>query len=107
MLLDGRVDVFVALAQELAIALAQAGVECVAGDAVEGFNPAHDVCRLIVDGAVDDPPPADGTRGAQLRFPAGWPARGGRPGSIVVRLDEAALERKLEAARDYTEMREK
>ena len=53
LLLDGRVDVFVALAQELASALEQAGVDCVAGDAVEGFNPAHDVCRLIVDGAVE------------------------------------------------------
>ena len=28
------------------------------------------------------------------------------PGSVVVRLDEAALERKLAAARDYPEMRD-
>ena len=52
LLLDRRVDVFVALAKELASALEEAGVDCVAGDAVEGFNPAHDVCRLIIDGAV-------------------------------------------------------
>ena len=53
LLLDGRVDVFVTLAEELAEALATANVDCVGGDAVEGFNPAHDVCRLIVDGAVE------------------------------------------------------
>ena len=35
-----------------ACAFEKAGVNYVAGDAVEGFNPAHDVCRLIVDGAV-------------------------------------------------------
>jgi hypothetical protein len=52
LLLDRRVDVFVALAIELATALEEARVDCVAGDAVEGFNPVHDVCRLIVDGAV-------------------------------------------------------
>ena len=53
LLLERRADVFVALSQELASALEQAGVDCVAGDAVEGFNPAHDICRLIVDGAVE------------------------------------------------------
>ena len=52
LLLEGRADVFVALAEELAWAFEKAGVSYVAGDAVEGFNPAHDVCRLIVDGAV-------------------------------------------------------
>ena len=52
LLLEGRADVFVALAEELACAFEKAGVDYVAGDAVEGFNPAHDVCRLIVDGAV-------------------------------------------------------
>jgi hypothetical protein len=51
LLLDGRVEVFVALALELADTLERAGVVCVAGDAIEGFNPTHDVCRLIVDGA--------------------------------------------------------
>src|SRR5262245_52780401 len=36
LLLDGRVDVFVAMAEELAAAFTRAGVNCVAGDAVEG-----------------------------------------------------------------------
>ncbi|MCX6981366.1 MAG: hypothetical protein NTV08_11525 [Verrucomicrobia bacterium] len=53
LLLDGRTDVFADLARELAQALASAQVTAVAGDAVEGFNPAHDVCRFIIDGAVE------------------------------------------------------
>jgi len=105
LLLDGRVDVFVALAEELAGALADAGVDCVAGDAVEGFNPTHDVCRLIVDGAVEILRRRTGREVRNYDFLlAGQPEADG-PGSVVVRLDEAALERKLAAARDYPEMR--
>ena len=105
LLLEGRVDVFVALAEELAEALADAGVDCVAGDAVEGFNPAHDVCRLIVDGAVEILRQRTGREVRNYEFLLDGPPGGDRPDSIVVRLDEAALERKLAAARDYTEMR--
>jgi hypothetical protein len=105
LLLDRRVDVFVALAQELAAAFAEAGVDCVAGDAAEGFNPAHDVCRLIVDGAVEILRRRTGREVRNYEFLLDGPPEAGRPGSIVVELDEAALERKLAAARDYPEMR--
>src|ERR1700720_5053233 len=45
-------DAFVVLAQELAAALDHAGIDYVVGDAVEGFNPGHDICRLIINAAV-------------------------------------------------------
>ena len=105
LLLDRRVDVFVALANELATAFDEARVECVAGDAVEGFNPVHDVCRLIVDGAVGIIRRRTGREVRNYDFPLHGPPQPPRPGSIVVRLDEAALERKLTAARAYPEMR--
>ena len=105
LLLDKRVEVFVALANELATALEEARVECVAGDAVEGFNPVHDVCRLIVDGAVGIIRRRTGREVRNYDFPLHGPPQPPRPGSIVVRLDEAALERKLTAARAYPEMR--
>ncbi len=105
LLLDGRVDVFVALAQELAAALAKAGVDCVAGDAIEGFNPAHDVCRLIVNGAVAILRRQTGREVRNYEFLLDGPPEVDDPGSVVVRLDEPALERKLAAAREYTEMR--
>ena len=44
---------FVGLAEELAAALIDQGTELVAGDAIEGYNPAHDVCRLIINAAVE------------------------------------------------------
>ena len=105
LLLDRRVDVFVALAKELASALEAAGVDCVAGDAVEGFNPAHDVCRLVIDGAVLMVRRRTGREVHNYDFLLDGPHEPSRPGSIVVRLDEVALERKLAAARDYPEMR--
>jgi hypothetical protein len=105
LLLDGRVDVFVELAQDLAAAFAQAGVQCVAGDAVEGFNPAHDVCRLIVNGAVELLRRRTGCEVRNYEFPLDGPPEVDCPDAVVVRLDESALERKLAAAREYTEMR--
>ncbi|MEO8074715.1 MAG: hypothetical protein ABI818_00195 [Acidobacteriota bacterium] len=105
LLLDRRVDVFVALAHELATALDEARVDCVAGDAVEGFNPAHDVCRLIVDGAVAIIRRRTGREVRNYDFPLDGPPQPPRPGSIVLKLDEAALERKLTAARAYPELR--
>jgi hypothetical protein len=103
LLLDKRVDVFVSLAKELATMLEENGVQCVAGDAVEGFNPAHDVCRLIVDGAVEIVRRRAGREIRNYDFVLDGPPEP-RPGSIVVRLDEAALDRKLAAARAYPEM---
>ena len=105
LLLEGRADVFVALAEELACAFEKAGVNYVAGDAVEGFNPAHDVCRLIVDGAVLLLGRRTGRDVRNFDFLLDGPPEPSHPGSVVVRLDEEALERKLAAARAYPEMR--
>src|SRR2546428_12628279 len=46
-------NVFINLAEELAEAFIQAEVQYVAGDATEGYNPAHDICRLLIDTAVE------------------------------------------------------
>jgi AcrR family transcriptional regulator len=106
-ILDGDVDLFAGLADELAAALDQAGIGCVAGDAVEGFNPGHDACRLVInaallrlaergrhpanfefplEGAPDDCPPEDHAEAIRLE------------------LDGGALQRKLAAAAGYPEM---
>jgi hypothetical protein len=105
LLLDGRVDVFLALADELSDILIDAGVEFVAGDKMEGFNPGHDLARALLDRAVaivhartgrvlknyefavhDDPPSV--TEGTTIRL----------------QLDGAALDRKMAAAWAYTEL---
>jgi hypothetical protein len=52
-ILEQNAPFFRKLASQLTDLLVERGVECVAGDAIEGYNPAHDLCRLILDRAVD------------------------------------------------------
>src|SRR5262249_27975552 len=101
-------DAFAALSQELAAALDNAGIDYVVGDAVEGFNPGHDVCRLIVNAAVMHLGAATGRTLGNYEF-----ALEGAPDAclpeekeraIVVRLDEDAYQRKLAAGRAYPEL---
>jgi hypothetical protein len=110
LLLAGRVDVFVALARELADALMGADVDVVAGDAAEGFNPVHDVCRFVLDGAVAEVRRRTGRVLRNYDFvldarPDTCPETL-RTGALWLRLDETALERKFEAALAYRELRD-
>jgi hypothetical protein len=103
-LLEGRRGLFASLAEELAESLQRESIELVAGDAVEGFNPAHDVSRLLLNAAV-----------ARLRLGRrsihnhdflldGAPHEltgEARATSIRIKLDPEALARKVKAARSY------
>jgi hypothetical protein len=106
-ILAGDLDLFASLADELARALDAAGVDYVVGDAVEGFNPGHDVCRLLLNAALLRLRHAD-RRLENFEFPLEGPPHvcppEDRPGAIVLELDEDALQRKLEAARSYPEL---
>ena len=43
---------FLAIADALAVLLVEQKIEMVMGDAQEGYNPVHDLCRAIIDTAV-------------------------------------------------------
>lgn len=106
--LDHDCKMFVGLARELAGALVRHRIDYVAGDAAEGYNPSHDVCRLLINAAVRM---AGRERGAEIGnfdFPLT-----GRPGACTegsceeapcLHLDDRTFERKLAAARSYPEM---
>ena len=51
-ILEQDVDFFLRLSDIFASWLVDHDIDCVAGDAVEGYNPTHDLCRLIIDRAV-------------------------------------------------------
>jgi hypothetical protein len=51
-LLRGDAGMFVEFAVRLGDDLAELRPPYVAGDAREGFNPTHDICRMIIDAAV-------------------------------------------------------
>jgi hypothetical protein len=107
--LSGDTALFTGLVDELAGALSRAGVDLVAGDAVEGYNPGHDVCRLLLNAAVLRLE-RSGSRPVPANFdfplmdgPEVCPAEE-EGHAIRLRLDDGALERKLAAARAYPEM---
>ena len=108
-LLERRVEIFVELAEQLADALIAAEVNWVAGDAAEGFNPTHDVSRFVVDGAVALVHRRTGRSIRNSDFvldsrPEDCPEPL-RRGALWLRLDDAAVERKIAAARGYPELR--
>ncbi len=106
-ILGGDVVLFSSLADEISLALDAAGVDCVVGDAVEGFNPGHDVCRLLIN-AASLRLEQQGRRVESFEFPLEAAPQEclaeDLSSAIVLELDEDALRRKLEAARAYSEL---
>lgn len=111
-ILDRDVDLFRGLADELCDALVAHEATCVVGDSVEGYNPSHDVCRLMINAAVRM---ADQHRQARGGVPianydfvlVGAPddiPEAMRHGAVRVSLDDEALARKLESANRYPEL---
>jgi hypothetical protein len=101
-LLGGDTRFFLELVRRIVGAFVENRIDTVVGDAAEGYNSGHDACRLVLNAAV-----------AQLRrdpaahidsydYPVvdGMPANA-EPPAMRVSLDDAALERKLRAARSY------
>jgi hypothetical protein len=107
-ILASDADTLAALSRELASALDEADIDYVVGDAVEGVNPGHDVCRLIINAAVMRLEGITGRRPGNFEFAVEGPpaacAPEERDHAIVVTLDEDAYRRKLAAARAYTEI---
>jgi hypothetical protein len=107
-ILGGERDLFVKLAEDLALALQREGVTCVVGDAAEGFNPGHDVCRLVVNAAVAR---IDGTSSHNLKnmeFTGEEPLQPrllqDRAAAEILELDDEAFARKVAAVRAYPEL---
>jgi hypothetical protein len=106
-ILAGEHGLFLRLADELAETLARHGADCVVGDAVEGYNPSHDVCRLVINTAVRMAQPGGATMSSWdfvlVGAPGHCPAHL-RGAAVFLELDDAALERKLRAAHGYPEL---
>ena len=100
------------LFRELAVDLARefrsADVDFVAGDATEGYNSVHDVCRLVVNAAIRlvdiaQRSSVDNYEFCLVRSPDDWPDPDGTEIRRLVLSDEA-LDRKMAAARGYPEL---
>lgn len=107
--LEHEHEPFMHVVEELASMLIRERVELVAGDAEEGYNPSHDICRLLVNAAIRLVSRTTDTRIANYDFTLvgapGHRAEHLRAGSLRFDLDDAAFARKLSAAHNYPELR--
>jgi hypothetical protein len=107
-ILNHEFDLFCGLARELCEAFVAEQIDYVAGDASEGYNPTHDVCRLVINAAVTLARRLRGHRLGNLEFSLvsqssvchDLPHADG----ICRRLDDCAFARKMAAANGYAEL---
>jgi hypothetical protein len=108
-ILGGDFGLFEQIVVELAEALVSENVAYVAGDAIEGYNPIHDICRVMINAAV-----AIGNRhadgGIVNRDFLLFARHNTLPkelynGAVWLTLDDEVLARKLAVARAYPELK--
>jgi len=97
---------FAGLVEELAQMFVDEQIECVAGDAAEGYSVTHDICRVIIDAAVEIAQTRYGHAVANFDFPVvGSPDDCEvelRHKAIRLELDDLAFTRKVNAALSYS-----
>jgi hypothetical protein len=99
---------FIQIARELSKAFVDERMDYVAGDALEGYNPMHDVCRLTVNAAVALARRANGSDVRNLQFslvsPETAPHISSDSDGICLALDDAEFANKMAAANGYPEL---
>jgi len=106
-IVKGEFDLFIDLTGELARELVREEIEYVVGDAIEGYNPVHDVCRFMINAAVEI---ANRKRNQPiLNFEVFLTGKSDNhpettAGDIWLHLDEDSLSKKLGAAHAYSEI---
>ena len=109
-ILEADFSFFLNLADNLAASFVQHGIEFVAGDAEEGYNPSHDLCRTLVNAAVSMAERATGRQIANYEFClTEWEqdAAASHDGQCLhLHLDDSLLSRKVKAAEGYVELKQ-
>jgi hypothetical protein len=108
-MLQKDVPLFIGLVDELAGSFVRHQIDFVAGDAAEGFNPTHDLCRALINAAVLIAEGTLGRRIANFEFCLTEWEQGCRAQTHDSRcqhfiLDDRLLAQKLAAAEAYVEL---
>ncbi len=104
-ILAGKPDAFCALARELADVFLDQKVDGVVGDALEGFNPSHDLCRYIINAAAALVEKETDRALDNHDFLLDGDPRVFREGCFKTVLDDGELQRKRAAADGYAELK--
>jgi hypothetical protein len=109
-LLEKNIPLFLGMLHSMAASLVRHEIDFVAGDASEGFNPTHDICRVLINGAVAQAERARGKAIANYEFclTEGEEHCQERHDSRCMHLllEDGLLHQKLDAAEGYAEMRD-
>jgi hypothetical protein len=101
--------ILVQMLDQLAVTLEEQEIDTVVGDALEGYNPSHDLCRYLINAAVALASRRTRKFIQNLEFPLVGPPAACPPHlaatALRLNLDDAALERKLHAAEEYAELK--
>ena len=105
-ILNGDSKLFSGLVEELAQAFFDEQIEYVVGDAAEGYNVTHDICRVMIGAAIELAESRYGHRVANFDFlvvgsPDECPVEL-RDDAIRLDLDDEAFSRKVKAAIAYS-----
>lgn len=108
-ILNRSESILIQLLEQLATTLTEHNIDVVAGDALEGYNPSHDLCRYVINAAVFLLSKRTGRTVRNLDFllvgrPDVCPPEL-LPSAVRLQIDDAALERKLQAAEHYAELK--
>jgi hypothetical protein len=102
---------FLTLVDELASSFLRYGIDCVAGDGEEGFNPTHDLCRVVVNAAILLAQRTSGRKITNLEFSlTEWEEACPEPQHdercLHWTLDDRLLSAKIAAAQQYVELKD-
>lgn len=102
---------FLTLVDELASSFLRHGIDCVAGDGEEGFNPTHDLCRVVVNAAILLAQRTSGRKITNLEFSmTEWEQECPQPQHdercLHWTLDDRLLSKKIAEARQYVELKD-
>jgi hypothetical protein len=102
-ILNGDSELFAGLVEELCEAFVAEQIEYVVGDAAEGYSVAHDICRTMIDAAVELAELRYGLTVANFDFHVvGRPEESHDENAITIHLDDDAFTRKINAALAYS-----
>jgi hypothetical protein len=103
-IIKGETELLKNLADEIAHEFVSHEIDYVVGDAIEGFNPAHDVCRFMINAAVAIASRQMGRSILNLEVClTGPPIHHSEDASadVWLHLDENSANEKLQAANEY------
>ena len=105
LILDRDFEPLLQVAREFADEMLTDHITAVAGDAMEGYNPAHDVCRLIINTAVRSARRRANRQIANRDFLlVGRHVESFNDGGVSMRLNQSAFDEKLAAAQNFSGM---